>query len=128
MVGCEAAIHAMWQVFTQLNTEAVLLVDATNLFNCLNCKVALQNILCICPSVAPALVNCYHSNAQLFVGGEVILHCSTGQQTQMTMLVRMSVHKVSGEKMATCIFLRKDVQPQCTKLPQLLHGFCVQTT
>ena len=72
-VGCKAAIHAMWQVFTQPNTEAVLLVDATNAFNCLNRKVALQNILRICPSVAPALVNCYRSDAHLFVGGEVNL-------------------------------------------------------
>ena len=71
--GCEVAIHAMRQVFTQPNTEAVLLVDATNAFNCLNRKVAVQNILRICPSVAPALVNCYRSDAQLFVGGEVIL-------------------------------------------------------
>ena len=60
-------------MFTQPNTEAVLLVDATNAFNCLNRKVALQNILRICPSVALALVNCYRSDARLFVGGEVIL-------------------------------------------------------
>ena len=70
--GCEAAIHAMRQGFTQPNTEAVLRGDATNAFNCLNRKVALQNILRICPSVAPALVNCYRSDAHLFVGGEVI--------------------------------------------------------
>ena len=62
--GCEAAIHAMRHVFTQPNTQAVL-VDATKVFNCLNCKVALQDILHICPSVAPALVNCYRIDAHL---------------------------------------------------------------
>ena len=70
--GCEAAIHAMRHVFTQPNTQAVL-VDATKVFNCLKCKVALQDILHICPSVAPALVNCYRIDAHLLVGGEVIL-------------------------------------------------------
>ena len=56
-VGCEAAIHAMRQVFTQPNTEAVLLVDATNTFNCLNRKAALQNILLsfYCPSTGELL-------------------------------------------------------------------------
>lgn len=62
----------MRHLFTQLNTEAVLLVDATNAFNCLNLSVALQNILHICPSIAPALVNCYRNDAHLFVGGEEI--------------------------------------------------------
>lgn len=31
-VGCEAAIHAMRHLFTEPNTEAVLLVDAANAF------------------------------------------------------------------------------------------------
>ena len=30
--GCEAAIHAIRHVFSEPNTEAVLLVDATNAF------------------------------------------------------------------------------------------------
>ena len=59
-------------LFTQPNTKAILLVDATNAFNCLNRSVALQNILCICPSIAPALVNCYRNDLHLFVGGEVV--------------------------------------------------------
>ena len=42
--GCEAAVHAMSLVFQDPNTEAVLLVDATNAFNCLNHKAALQNV------------------------------------------------------------------------------------
>ncbi|MDA8003174.1 MAG: hypothetical protein MPL62_17965, partial [Alphaproteobacteria bacterium] len=54
------------------DTEAVLMVDASNAFNRLNRTVALQNTLRICPSIAPALINCYRNDAHLFVGGEVI--------------------------------------------------------
>ena len=71
--GCESAVHAMGLVFQDSNTEAVLLADASNAFNCLNRQAALQNVLNLCPSIAPALVNTYRSNAHLFVEGEVIL-------------------------------------------------------
>ena len=71
--GCEAAIHAMRHVFSESNTEAVLLVDATNAFNQLNRQAALQNIMRLCPEMAPAIVNTYRSNAQLFIDGETIL-------------------------------------------------------
>ena len=42
--GNKAAIHAMRAVYFNDSTEAVLLVDASNAFNCLNRQVALQNI------------------------------------------------------------------------------------
>ena len=42
--GCEAAIHALRQVFSASDTDAVLLVDADNAFNRLNRAVALHNI------------------------------------------------------------------------------------
>ena len=34
--GCEAAVHAMHQVYQSSSTEAVILVDACNAFNSLN--------------------------------------------------------------------------------------------
>ena len=43
--GCEAAIHSMRHLFTLPDTEAVLMVDASNAFNRLNRTVALQNTL-----------------------------------------------------------------------------------
>ena len=42
--GCEAVIHALRQVFSSLEAEAVLLVDAGNAFNRLNRAVALHGI------------------------------------------------------------------------------------
>ena len=71
--GCEAAIHAMREIFDDEETEGVLLVDAKNAFNSLNRAAALHNCQVLCPSLAPILINIYRSNAELFVAGESIL-------------------------------------------------------
>ena len=71
--GCEAAIHAMREIFDDEETEGVLLVDAKNAFNSLNRAAALHNCQALCPSLAPILINIYRSSAQLFVAGESIL-------------------------------------------------------
>ena len=47
-------------------TEAVLLVDATNAFNR---KAALHSISIICPSLAQALINTYRAPVRLFITG-----------------------------------------------------------
>ena len=49
--GCEAAVHAMRQLFHDPGSQAVLLVDASNAFNSVNGQAALHNILRICPSL-----------------------------------------------------------------------------
>jgi len=71
--GCEAAIHAMRSVFAEENTEAVLLVDASNAFNSLNRKVALHNIPILCPALATVLINTYRADVPLFIGGKHLL-------------------------------------------------------
>ena len=42
--GIEASIHAMATAFKSEDSEAVLLVDAENAFNCLNREVALAAV------------------------------------------------------------------------------------
>ena len=51
--GCEAAIHAMSEIFHGEDTDAVLLIDASNAFSSLNRMTALHNILVTSPIIAP---------------------------------------------------------------------------
>ena len=55
------------------NTEAILLVDASNVFNNLNHQVTLANIFVNCPAILPVLANTYRQPSFLFVGGEVLI-------------------------------------------------------
>ena len=70
--GCEAAIHAVRHMFNDNECEAVLLVDATNAFNCLNRQTAMRNIRTLCPLFATPVINIYRQKIDLFVGGEVL--------------------------------------------------------
>ena len=70
--GCEAAVHAMHQVFENAEAEGVILVDATNAFNCLNRQTALLNIKHLCPALSKVLINTYREHIQLFIDGESI--------------------------------------------------------
>ena len=71
--GCEAAIHTLRYIFDDVTTQAALLVDASNAFNNLNRQLALANIASLCPAFSRVLINTYHNDAKLFVGGETIL-------------------------------------------------------
>ena len=72
--GAEAAIHAMREIFHDEGTDGVLLIDASNAFNCLNRLVALHNIQVTCPIIATYIINTYRQHSVLFVaGGKQIL-------------------------------------------------------
>ena len=71
--GCEAAVHSMHKIFESPETEAAILVDATNAFNCLNRQVPLRNIHQLCPSLSTILTNTYREDIDLFIDGESIL-------------------------------------------------------
>ena len=73
IAGTEAAVHAGRSVFDNDDSDAILLVDATNAFNSLNRSVALHNIQQLCPPLACVLINTYRSPASLFVSGDTIL-------------------------------------------------------
>ena len=63
----------MRQVFEAPETDAVILVDASNAFNSLNRRAALENIHQLCPALSKALINTYREDVQLFIDGEVLL-------------------------------------------------------
>jgi len=65
--GCEAAIHSLRHIFDQEETEAVILVDASNAFNSVNRKAFLHNVKVICPSIATFTINCYGSPSRLYI-------------------------------------------------------------
>ena len=71
--GCEAAVHAMRQMFESPNAEAAILVDATNAFNSLNRESALRNIQHLCPSLSTILINTYREDVHLYIDGETML-------------------------------------------------------
>ena len=71
--GCEAAVHAMRQVFEVPDTDAVILVDASNAFKSLNRQTALRNIQQLCPALSKVLTNTYREDIPLFIDGEVLL-------------------------------------------------------
>ena len=70
--GIEATVHAVNSLFQQEETEAILLVDASNAFNSLDYLSALHNICRLCPSLATALINSYRAPTELFVDGDVL--------------------------------------------------------
>ena len=70
--GIEAAVHAMRSIFSKEDTEAILLVDASNAFNSLNRQVALRNARHLCPSLASILINTYREPSELLVDGQFL--------------------------------------------------------
>ena len=71
--GCEAAVHALRTMFKDQESEAVLLVDASNAFNSLNRNTALRNVMSICPSLATITINTYRQHPQLFIQNQKLL-------------------------------------------------------
>ena len=52
IAGAEAAIHSVRSTFYDSSAEGALLVDASNDFNSLNCRAALDSIRHLCPILA----------------------------------------------------------------------------
>ena len=76
--GCEAAAHAMREIYKEAETDAVLLIDASNAFNCLNREAMLHNMKYICPELATYVSNCYKVPSRLFVAGGTEISSSEG--------------------------------------------------
>ena len=67
--GAMAVIHAMQTIFNDDTTDDILLIDATNAFNCMNHSVALRNTYVICPAIATYVSNTYRHPSRRFVAG-----------------------------------------------------------
>ena len=65
--GFEFVVHAMRQVFESSETEAVIIVDATNAFNLLKQEAALRNIHHLCSTLSKILTNSYRKDVQLYI-------------------------------------------------------------
>ncbi|KXJ07630.1 hypothetical protein AC249_AIPGENE26530, partial [Exaiptasia diaphana] len=67
--GPEAAIHAMHDIFDADDTDAVRLIDASNVFNTLHRSSALNKVAVLCPILAKYAGNTYRAPARPFVTG-----------------------------------------------------------
>ncbi len=67
--GCEAAIHAMRQIFNNPEAEGALLIDAENAFNSINRIAALHNISILCPPFSQVLITSYRNQVRMVVPG-----------------------------------------------------------
>lgn len=76
--GCEAGVHAMYDMYQEDDTHGIIQVDANNAFNVINRNVFLHNIQIICPAIATFIRNCYLKPARLFVVGGVEIPSEEG--------------------------------------------------
>ena len=76
--GCEAAAHAMKEIFEEEETDAVLFIDASNAFNSINREAMLHNLQYLCPSMSTYVKNCYGTPSRLFVAGGKELESAEG--------------------------------------------------
>ena len=89
--GCEAAVHSMRHPYSSLEVEAVILVDASNVFNSLNWQAAQFNIQCLCPSFSTVLLHTYWSDVNLYNGNETLL---SGEGTTQFDPLAMSMYSL----------------------------------
>ena len=69
LCGCDAAIHAVRDLFPLLTVK---LFYSSNAFNSINCQNALHKIRSQCPTLATVVINCYCLNIPLFINSDVI--------------------------------------------------------
>ncbi|PFX33527.1 hypothetical protein AWC38_SpisGene1544 [Stylophora pistillata] len=100
----------MRELFEHDNSDAVLLIDASNAFNSLNRAAALHNIGVLCPSIATYTINTYREPARLFIIGGQELRSSEGT-TQGDPLA-MSLYAISLQPLITRLQV-KSAASQC---------------
>ena len=101
--GSEVAIHAMRSIFDADETDAVLLIDASNTFNALNRAAAIHNIRVLCPTLATYVINIYSQPARLFItGGEELI---AAEGTTQGDSLSMSPYAISLQPLITLLYV-----------------------
>ena len=67
--ACEAATISVQSQYFSVETEAILLIDASKAFNAINRKAALHNISHLCPPMANFIANTYGAPIPLLLSG-----------------------------------------------------------
>ena len=98
----EAAIHGMRTIFEADDTDAALLIDASNAFNAVDRATALHNIRVLCPIIATYAINTYRNSARLFITGgkEIISAEGTTQGDPLAMGHLLPKHATADHKCA----------------------------
>ena len=68
----------MRNIFDADDTDAILLIDASNAFNALNRAAALHNTGILCPTMVAYAINTYRLPSRLFIVGGQELKSSEG--------------------------------------------------
>ena len=92
--GSEAVIHAMRSIFEADETDAALLVDASNAFNSLNRAAALNNVRVLCP-IDVYVIDTYRTSVRLFVTGGRELRLAEGTMQGDPITQAMSIYAIS---------------------------------
>ena len=67
------ALQATKEIYENVESKAVGLVDASNTFSSLNCNSALLNMFELCPSFATIPTNIYLMSSSLLIDGTSLL-------------------------------------------------------
>ena len=59
----------MHDIFKDERTEAILLIDAENVFNAINREAMIKNISVLCPIISTFIQNCYYIPSHLYIIG-----------------------------------------------------------
>ena len=102
MSGSEAAIHAMSNIFDTDDTDAILLIDASNDFNSLNRVAALHNLEILCPIIATYAINICRLPTRLFIVGQEL---KSSERTTQGGPLSMAIYAISLQPLITSLHL-----------------------
>ena len=101
----------MHNIFEADNSDAVLLIDASNEFNSLNRAAALHNVRILCPTIATYAINTYREPARLFItrGKELRSEEGTTQLGRLPCYVSLRSKSSAINSTLECLYVRKAV-------------------